>query len=91
MAYIEVLAEYAAEVAPGKKYRPRPACSNEHTLFAKVRGYGANHGQTADAAKADLAFTAIDFTLARAKYTGIHIIPQLPDGFTKRIDIGWRR
>ncbi|MCX5637894.1 MAG: hypothetical protein NTX52_09420, partial [Planctomycetota bacterium] len=55
--------------------------------FAEVWANGADHRQAADAAKADLSFAAADFALARAKSAGLHIIPQLLDGFAERTDI----
>jgi len=101
MAYVIVLAEYAAEVAAGKEYRARPASGtgfqpvktrprwpcHEDAFLAEMGAYGADHRQAADAAKADLPFTAVDFALARAKSAGICIIPQLLDGFAERTDI----
>ena len=89
MADIEILAENATEVAAGEKYRPRPSFADKNTFLAEVRPDGADYRRIADAAKADFAFTALDFALPRTQHTGIHTIPQFGNGFTKRTEIGW--
>jgi len=83
MANIEVLAENAAEVAAGEKYRPRPSFADKNTFLAEVRPDGADYRRIADAAKADFAFTALDFALPRTEHTGIHHPPQLLHRFAE--------
>jgi hypothetical protein len=87
MAYVVVLAEDAAEVAAGKEYRARPAGTDEDAFLAEMRAYGTNHRQGSNAAESHLTLEAMNFALSRTQHAGFHISPQLPDRFTKRIDI----
>ena len=87
MAYIEVLAENTAQITTGKKYSTGAAEADEDTFLAEMGSHRTDEGQTSDAAKAGFALAAIDFAPARTECAGIHIVPQLLNGLTKRTDI----
>ena len=83
MADIEVLTENTAQVTTAEKYSSGAAGTDEDTFLAEMRSHRANHRRIINTAKAGLRPAPIDFASAGTKCAGIHIVPQLPNGFTK--------
>ena len=91
MADIVVLAENAAQVTAGKEYCARPAEADKYAFLAEMGADGANDRHITNTTKSYLLFAAVDFALTRTEHAGIHIIPQLLNGFAERTDISWQR
>jgi hypothetical protein len=63
VAYVVVLAEATAEVAPAEEDRPRSSSPNERALLPEVGVIAADDGSFSRAAGALLSFTPVDSTL----------------------------
>ncbi|MBA7604980.1 hypothetical protein ES703_12108 [subsurface metagenome] len=87
MADIEVLTKDTTQITAGKKYSARPPAADEDAFLAEMGSHRTDEGHISNATKAGLALAAIDFAPTRAECAGIHTIPQLLNGLTKRTDI----
>jgi len=91
MADIKILTENTAKITPGKKYSPRPPTADKHTFLAEMGPHRTDRRHIPDPAKTNFTLAAIDLTPSRTEHAGIHLLPQLLNGLTKRTDISRQR
>jgi len=64
---------------------PDPPLPTRTLSSPKMWAYRTNNRHIGDTTKTNLALAAVDFAVARAECAGIHAVPQLLDGFAKRV------